>query len=358
METLTPPEAHMHARKPIGVGFLGAGPVTQAIHLPTLSRLADQFQIAHVMDVDARTASQLADSVGARHSTSVDDLLADPNVDVVAVCSPHKYHAAQVMAACRAGKKAILCEKPLAVSAEESANIARVATETGVPIIVGAMHSFDPGWKAAELMFEDLPDTAHTLLSSITLPANERFEDFATQVSGRLTPPPPDLSTPQGIAEALNTAILSLAVNDLPLVRRFVPSFENLQVLHAEVVCPYGYLILVRAGGRTIHLTASMTSTWKPAWTFEAIGTESSLKVQFTPSYVQAGSAVAHYTRGSQTAVSGPSDSNGYEGEWRLIADIVTGLQPAPEMNGLVDDLHFAFSIAEGARNYVLESAQ
>jgi hypothetical protein len=80
--------------------------------------------------------------------------------------------------------------------------------------------------------------------------------------------------------------------------------------------------------------------------------------VQFTPSYVQAGSAVAHYTRGSQTAVSGPSASNGYEGEWRLIADIVTGLQPAPEMNGLVDDLHFAFSIAEGARAYVLESAQ
>jgi myo-inositol 2-dehydrogenase / D-chiro-inositol 1-dehydrogenase len=105
VETLTPPEAHMHARKPIGVGFLGAGPVTQAIHLPTLSRLADQFQIAHVMDVDARTASQLADSVGARHSTSVDDLLADPNVDVVAVCSPHKYHAAQVVAACRLARR-------------------------------------------------------------------------------------------------------------------------------------------------------------------------------------------------------------------------------------------------------------
>ena len=36
----------------LGVGFVGAGPVTQAIHLPTLARLGDEFAIRHVTDVD------------------------------------------------------------------------------------------------------------------------------------------------------------------------------------------------------------------------------------------------------------------------------------------------------------------
>ena len=34
----------------LGVGFLGAGPVTQAIHLPTLASLGERFRVARVMD--------------------------------------------------------------------------------------------------------------------------------------------------------------------------------------------------------------------------------------------------------------------------------------------------------------------
>ena len=40
-------------RGKIGVGFLGAGPVTQAIHLPTLARLTETFAVVHVNDIDA-----------------------------------------------------------------------------------------------------------------------------------------------------------------------------------------------------------------------------------------------------------------------------------------------------------------
>ena len=36
------------------VGILGAGPVTQAIHLPTLARLSDDFEVRVVMDVACR----------------------------------------------------------------------------------------------------------------------------------------------------------------------------------------------------------------------------------------------------------------------------------------------------------------
>ena len=39
--------------QPLGVGFLGAGPVTQAIHLPTLARLTETVAVVHVNDIAA-----------------------------------------------------------------------------------------------------------------------------------------------------------------------------------------------------------------------------------------------------------------------------------------------------------------
>lgn len=92
----------------LGVGVLGAGPVTQAIHLPTLARMTDRFTVAHISDVDEDLAVSVAGRVGARASASMEALLADPAVEVVAVCSPHQFHAEQVIAACKAAKRAVL----------------------------------------------------------------------------------------------------------------------------------------------------------------------------------------------------------------------------------------------------------
>ncbi|UZX03123.1 Gfo/Idh/MocA family oxidoreductase [Arthrobacter sp. CDRTa11] len=333
----------------IGVGFLGAGPVTQAIHLPSLARLTDLFRVSHVMDVNQSVAESVAARVGARSSSAVDDLLADDSVEVVAICSPHKFHAEQVIAACRAGKKAVLCEKPFAVSAAEAADISEVSAETGVPVIVGAMHTFDPGWLEAEKIWGDLPETAHYIRSSIVLPPNARFEDFSTEVITRPVMPTPDYSDPSVVKARFEGMVLGLAIHDLPLVRRFVPRFDDLKVLHAAIAKPFGYSITLRSGGRTIELLASINKSWKPDWTLEAYGPESALKVTFTPSYVQAGSAVAEYTAECRKLVAGPFTYNGYEGEWRHIADIIAGTASAPAAKTLIEDLSFAIKIADAA---------
>ena len=60
-----------------------------------------------------------------------------------------------------------------------------VSAQTGVPIVVGAMHVYDPGWIAVQQQWGDLGTTAHTIRSSIVLPPNPRFEDFATEVISR-----------------------------------------------------------------------------------------------------------------------------------------------------------------------------
>ena len=337
----------------MGVGILGAGPVTQAIHLPALARLRDILKVRHIMDVDESVAQSVAARVGATSSNSVDALLGDPAVEIVAICSPHQFHAEQVVAACRAGKKAVLCEKPLAMSAEEAAQISAVSEETGVPIIVGAMHTFDPGWIAAQENWDNLPETAHTIRSSIVLPPNARFEDFATEVVTRPAIGAPDYSDIEVIKDMLQGGIMGLAIHDLPLVRRFTPDFEQIEVLQARHVRPFGYAISLRTPSRTIELRAAMNSTWKPEWSFEAIGADAALRIDFTPSYVQAGSAVATFTRtagaGSETTSFGPYGYNGYEGEWRELAELARGTRQPPSAKTLIDDLTFALDIAGAA---------
>jgi predicted dehydrogenase len=332
--------------RPLGVGILGAGPVTQAIHLPALARLRDILEVRHIMDVDPAVASSVAARVGATASTSVDHLLGDTGVDIVAICSPHQFHAEQVIAVCRAGKKAVLCEKPFAMNAAEAERISAVSTETGVPIVVGAMHTFDPGWLDAEQHWDDLPARVHTIRSSIVLPPNARFEDFATEIVTRPASGNPDYSDLEVIKGALQGGIMGLAIHDLPLVRRFTPDFADVEVLQVFHVRPFGYAVSLRTPTRSIELRAVMGSTWKPEWTFEAIADDEALRIDFTPSYVQAGSAVATFSRGSETNSFGPYGHNGYEGEWRELAALARGTRQAPSAQALIDDLTFALDIA------------
>ncbi|GAA3732303.1 hypothetical protein GCM10022239_05930 [Leifsonia bigeumensis] len=340
--------------EPIGVGIIGAGPVTQAIHLPTLSRLGDTFRVRHIMDTDPGVAKSVAGRAGASWSTTAHDLLLDPAVDVVAVCSPQQFHAEQVIAACQAGKRAVLCEKPFATSAEEAQQIANIAAEMGTPIIVGAMHTFDPAWLAIQDSWADFPARVHTVRSSILLPPNSTFEDVSTEVVGR---PALNRPGPGNDADRIADGIMGLAIHDLPLVRRFLPTHRDVDVHFAKSVAPSGYQVVMDASGRTIELHAMMSANWQPSWVLEAIADDQALHIEFTPSYVHAGSARVELRSSQRTVVLGPFSHNGYEGEWRHLAEVVRGSSPRQPIDSLVDDLEFALSIANQAATCVRQSA-
>ena len=341
--------------RPLGVGFIGAGAVTQAIHLPTLARLTDQFQVQQIFDVATEVAASVAARVGSRSTTSLQELLVDEAVDVVAVCSPHHLHAAQVIAACRAGKRAVLCEKPFAMSADEAAEVTAVASTTGTAILVGAMHTFDPAWQAAVAAWADLPATSFAIRSSIVLPPNARFEDFATEVINRGGgfPPATDI---EAQAARVHGGVMGLAIHDLPLVRALLPAFDDLEVLSARFLSPFGYHVVLGVGGKRVELHGVLTDTWQPAWTFEAIANDQHLTADFTPSYVQAGSAVTSLHRSGQTVTFGPLGSNGYEAEWRQLAEIARGERSAPAAEPLIEDLRFAIQLADAAADTVRRS--
>lgn len=343
-------------RTPIGVGFIGAGAVTQAIHLPTLARLRELFRVRHIFDVDAEVAQTVADRVGAAASTELEALLNDPSVEVIAVCSPDRLHADHVIAAIDAGAKAVLCEKPLATSEADALRIAEAAERSGVPLLVGAMHTFDESWRAVleELASEPGPQMHH-VRSSIVLPPNERFEDFATEVTGaRLSPAvATDELDPVQSADVIRRMILGLAIHDLPLVRQLVENSRELQVHHARILNPFGYHVLATAGATRLELHASMGQPWRPDWRLEAASADTRVSISFTPSYVHAGSGISRVRAGDTTTTHGPFQANGYEAEWEAISEIFAGRRVAPPLRGLVDDLRFALAVADGVRDHV-----
>lgn len=335
-----------------GVGFLGCGPVTQAIHLPTLER-TPQFRVARMMDIDPAVAESVAGRVGSSWATDADELINDPSVEIVVVCSPNAFHAEQVIAACRAGKKAVLCEKPLAMSEDEAREVAAVSTATGVPVIVGAMHTFDPGWLAALERWDEIAAGTHTLRYSITLPPNPRFEDFASVVVGRPGSWVGGEFDADAAAGMIAGSVMGLAIHDLPLIRMFCPDWEETEVLSSQVIRSGGYLIHLRIGTRTVRVFGVMTDSMQPEWRLEAIGDELALDVAFQNSYVHAGSATAVVREAGFSQTFGPLPANGYEAEWNYIADLVAGRADPVPIDRLVDDVIFALRIADTASEQV-----
>ncbi len=341
---------------PLGVGIIGAGSVTQSIHLPVIAGLAERLQVVHVMDVDADVCTQVAARAGARASTTADAVLTDPAVDIVAICSPHPLHAEQVVAACAAGKRAILCEKPLATEPAAAQRIAEASAASGVPVVVGAMHAYDPAWVQARDRWEEAGGDATMTRSVIYLPSNDEMIGLATDP---VLPAPASGAAPispgDAEVERLRGGIIGLAIHALPLVRRLIPKLAR--VTGAQVLEPFGYLVTVADDDdRVAQLIGMMPGRWRPDWTLDAWGPHGDLHVDFPPSFVLAGSASAHVRSGAGDRSWRYAD-NGYQAEWRHLADIVQyGAAPAIPVHEAVDDVALALAIADGATDLIREN--
>jgi myo-inositol 2-dehydrogenase / D-chiro-inositol 1-dehydrogenase len=333
----------------LSVGFLGAGPVTQAIHLPSLASMPDRFVVSAVMDIDADVAERIASRCGARATVSASDVISDPAIDVVAICSPNAIHAEQLIACARAGKKAVLCEKPLAIDEDQVSAIEAAMAHSNMAIVVGTMHAYDPAYRSGYDLWKSRNDPVRTIRSSIFLPGNDEFVALSTDQF----PPPKPFTPPPPPPEAvrLRNTILGLAIHNLPLIRQYCPTIDD--VLSARHVPGFGYSILLRSGETLIDLQALMPGAWEAEWTLEIDGATTSLDARFTPSYVQAGSAkVSVHDAHSSTRFS--ESTNGYQAQWSHLSDIVRGrLDPLVPMKDALHDVRYALQLADAAARFL-----
>lgn len=349
------------APRRFGVGFAGCGNITQASHLPAVASLPGSFRVVHCNDADASVAAAVATRTGApRWSASLDELVGDPDVDVVVVGVPDRFHADVVVAACEASKLAVVCEKPLASTLEDADRIIEASSRSGVPVVVATMHRYDPVTRWVEQRYADLLASATVVRSTMYVPNNDRLVDLATQrarpaaaaATGAAKPPDPD-----ALRAILPGAWASTTfVHHMPLLRLAFSAEPD--SVSAWALGTDGAQVSLRFGDRLAQMSGLLYRFGGLDWSFDAWSASTRLRIEYPPSFLSTRSATAIV----RTAAGGAFDETrftgtfetGYRAEWRHVARVAAGaeapLTPAAEARA---DIALAATIAAAGRQAI-----
>lgn len=124
----------------IGAGFMG-GLWARAL------REHAGAKVVVIGDVDPARGKALADLVGARHVGNAADAATAAGVDAVVICTPEHLHLEPAAAAIGAGRPTAV-EKPTGHTVEVADEIARLAQNSGVPVLAGHVLRFEPRYAA------------------------------------------------------------------------------------------------------------------------------------------------------------------------------------------------------------------
>ena len=136
----------------VRVGIVGGGRIADLNAIGWLEHPAGT--ITAVCDVDERTRTRRAEQWGCRAYASLDEMLAAPDVDAVEILTPHHLHAAQAIAALRAGKHVSL-QKPPTRSLAEFDEVAAAAAAAGTTFKVYENFMFYPPHVLARSLIDD-----------------------------------------------------------------------------------------------------------------------------------------------------------------------------------------------------------
>jgi len=129
------------------VGLAGAGNLARWAHLPNLKKI-EGVSLRAVQSGGGVRAKNYAARFGAAYATTeFEELLRDPDIDVVFITSRNQFHASEALAALRAGKH-VFTEKPMALTEEECRQLYDAATESGRHLTVGFNRRFAPYYLA------------------------------------------------------------------------------------------------------------------------------------------------------------------------------------------------------------------
>ena len=124
----------------INVGIIGCGSITKLRHAPEYKSNRD-VDIKGFYDTRQDRAEEMSGMFGGRVYNSIDDMLADKNIDAVSVCTANVFHAPVSIRALEAGKH-VLCEKPMATSVEDCTKMIEAAERNGKILMIGHNQRF------------------------------------------------------------------------------------------------------------------------------------------------------------------------------------------------------------------------
>ena len=138
----------------LGWAIVSPGHYPETTFAPSVNAAKDADLVA-ICGRDMGRAQAFAERHGASVAyDSVDELVKDSRVDVVYIASPNHLHAPYTNTAARAGKH-VLCEKPMALTPEDAADMVRTCRAHGVKLGLGFESVHHPGYQKARQMVKD-----------------------------------------------------------------------------------------------------------------------------------------------------------------------------------------------------------
>eukprot|EP00548_Thalassiothrix_antarctica_P001266 CAMPEP_0194141984 /NCGR_PEP_ID=MMETSP0152-20130528/11313_1 /TAXON_ID=1049557 /ORGANISM="Thalassiothrix antarctica, Strain L6-D1" /LENGTH=412 /DNA_ID=CAMNT_0038840777 /DNA_START=251 /DNA_END=1489 /DNA_ORIENTATION=- len=131
--------------KEIRVGVIGAGRIG-LVHLEAITKAPGVTPVI-ISNPTVSKAEKAAKQFNLPQFTAdAMDVIKDPDVDAVWICSPSQFHAEQIKAAAAEGKD-IFCEKPIATNLAETVEAINACNEAGVKLMIGLQRRFDENFK-------------------------------------------------------------------------------------------------------------------------------------------------------------------------------------------------------------------
>lgn len=140
--------------KKLKLGVIGTGRIGK-VHISTLVQNVPQAEVIAIADINQNSANELAKALGITTVYSnYKEVINNPEVEAVVICSPTDTHAQYIIEAARAGKH-IFCEKPVDLSLEVIQGALEAVNKAGVRLMVGFNRRFDPNFMKIKQLVEE-----------------------------------------------------------------------------------------------------------------------------------------------------------------------------------------------------------
>ena len=136
-----------------GIGIIGCGKIAQVRHIPEYAEHKDA-KLLGFYDINLERAKSLADQYGGTAYATVEQLLANPEIDAVSICAANFAHAELTIAALNAGKH-VLCEKPMAITLEECEAMVEAAKKNDKYLMIGHNQRLAKAHATAKKLIDD-----------------------------------------------------------------------------------------------------------------------------------------------------------------------------------------------------------
>lgn len=124
------------------IAVIGCGTIANSAHIPSYMN-NPEAEIKYFCDIIPEKAQAAVEKYGCGTAvTDYREVLADPEIEAVSICTPNYAHAEISIAAMRAGKD-VLCEKPAARTYSEALEMLKVQRETGRILNIGVVNRFN-----------------------------------------------------------------------------------------------------------------------------------------------------------------------------------------------------------------------